>query len=1076
MLNKPVWDSTLKVLIENNTDGNFSVNVSGYSASNILIDTFNHIEYSAIDSTLFKSLASTGGHFNYTNGTKYDIFGLSGANDGGIEIWDSSYKSNTFITYYGWFNASYVTNWSMYDIIIFDDENPSSVSDVLNDTTAKGTRLFCYIAVADYNNTEGWTTAKKSEVDSCLALNSSTRLHVFIDGLDYGVAGTNFSSRMKDLVDYIKIEKDRDVGLNTYTAYQDFCSWSKPDGFCMRESCVKRWNGASSSNPDNYTWENWTLELEKSAWFNSHGVQVLCQSFENRTTIDNSFRISNYTILQDSYFASLVLGYTDFYMSQPDFNYAHTIYLYNVGTDLANSFSTEDNETYSRRYSNGLVYFNTTSKHGWIDDGRQFSGINLCFNLIDNSDGAGDEDSDFAFNVNGGSFYTIPATEIVWSADGNWYCENLTLTDYSNDGYYFITMKAHNRGLPADAIYISNSINQVNTGVHSFWDNTAGGEPYTWNAYAQDRNWMIDIEINQTKKSSVDTTTLINQTNTSSNDLINLSLFSSFNFDIPIWSSFIEADLTNFQNMTYYTGTSFIKIYPQNTNTCNTNNPTFNSTTINGINHQACYDSTGFKIVVPNITSSSTQLYQILSSDTTAPIITVISPTNSTYNTSTIWFNASADETISTWIVNYNGTNVTLANINTSLTVEDGTHNLFLYGNDTSGNWGLDDTIWFTVDTTSPVVTINTPLNQTYNTSSIIFNVTVTDSSGISACVYSLDNALNVSMTNITASEWNATNSSMTQGIHTVKFYCNDTAGNINGSLNRTFTIDTTAPSITILYPTDGFYSSTVTRMDYNVIEINPESCWYSINGGITNSSNYTSGNNFTGLFSLVGTNTWNVYCNDTFGNQGSATVTFTDQMNPAGSGGTTGGGGSEVSTVTNVTAIDSQICNYSYYYIVENKNNIDEFISFLKSKNFTEMQIYNQFLIDKYFYNFDKNCEKVINRTSNAEKVCNEIYIFVAFNYLNFTKSEYNEFLSGLAYNLNINVNTINEYYKNYKELCVNTKLGKEIPSNQSSEIKSLYEESKNLFMDNLIYLFFGFILITLIFVIRKVRYNYNR
>src|SRR3989339_163196 len=79
------------------------------------------------------------------------------------------------------------------------------------------------------------------------------------------------------------------------------------------------------------------------------------------------------------------------------------------------------------------------------------------------------------------------------------------------------------------------------------------------------------------------------------------------------------------------------------------------------------------------------------------------------------------------------------------------------------------------IETNPPAVTINTPLNTTYG-SIVIFNVTATDASGISACVYSLDNALNVSMTNITANEWNATNSSMTSGSHNVKFYCNDTS------------------------------------------------------------------------------------------------------------------------------------------------------------------------------------------------------------------------------------------------------------------------------------------------------------
>ena len=89
--------------------------------------------------------------------------------------------------------------------------------------------------------------------------------------------------------------------------------------------------------------------------------------------------------------------------------------------------------------------------------------------------------------------------------------------------------------------------------------------------------------------------------------------------------------------------------------------------------------------------------------DSTPPIINVQSPTNITYTTSTIWFNATANETIDTWIVNYNGTNQTIS-INTSLTVEDGFHHLLLYGNDSYGNWGLNDSIYFTVNVPSACI------------------------------------------------------------------------------------------------------------------------------------------------------------------------------------------------------------------------------------------------------------------------------------------------------------------------------------------------------------------------------------
>jgi PGF-pre-PGF domain-containing protein len=93
----------------------------------------------------------------------------------------------------------------------------------------------------------------------------------------------------------------------------------------------------------------------------------------------------------------------------------------------------------------------------------------------------------------------------------------------------------------------------------------------------------------------------------------------------------------------------------------------------------------------------NTSLWSLnVSSDSTAPTINVQSPTNTTYASgSTVWFNATADEVIDTWILNYNGTNITSFTINTSRTPEDGSHHLLLYANDSVGNLGLNDTVYF---------------------------------------------------------------------------------------------------------------------------------------------------------------------------------------------------------------------------------------------------------------------------------------------------------------------------------------------------------------------------------------------
>ena len=97
-------------------------------------------------------------------------------------------------------------------------------------------------------------------------------------------------------------------------------------------------------------------------------------------------------------------------------------------------------------------------------------------------------------------------------------------------------------------------------------------------------------------------------------------------------------------------------------------------------------------------------------------------------------------------------------------------------------------------DSVAPNITINSPTNTTYTSSATItFNVTASDDVEVNACVYSLDEATNQSMTNLTTTTWNATNTSMTNAVHNVTFYCNDTSNNINSS-TVFFTVNYEAP------------------------------------------------------------------------------------------------------------------------------------------------------------------------------------------------------------------------------------------------------------------------------------------
>ena len=164
----------------------------------------------------------------------------------------------------------------------------------------------------------------------------------------------------------------------------------------------------------------------------------------------------------------------------------------------------------------------------------------------------------------------------------------------------------------------------------------------------------------------------------------------------------------------------------------------------------------------------------------TTPIINVFSPLdNQNFTTSTIFFNATSSLLIDKWIVNYNGTNTTLSNINTSLTVEDGSHQLLLYANNSvTGVFGLNNSINFSVDATLPVINLTSPigdqgtfvsgLNLSLNWS--VFDV------NIDTCFYQYES----SNTTVTCAD-NSTNLTVTNSTAiTLIFWANDTFGNLN--------------------------------------------------------------------------------------------------------------------------------------------------------------------------------------------------------------------------------------------------------------------------------------------------------
>jgi hypothetical protein len=87
--------------------------------------------------------------------------------------------------------------------------------------------------------------------------------------------------------------------------------------------------------------------------------------------------------------------------------------------------------------------------------------------------------------------------------------------------------------------------------------------------------------------------------------------------------------------------------------------------------------------------------------------------------------------------------------------------------------------------------------------------------------------------------------------------------------------------TIQIVYPENISYNINVTSMNYTFIGNNLSLCWYSLNNGITNSTPFAVGVNFTNLSSNAGINKWIIYCNNTLGNQNYSSVSFFINLPP---------------------------------------------------------------------------------------------------------------------------------------------------------------------------------------------------
>src|SRR5208283_5383962 len=155
---------------------------------------------------------------------------------------------------------------------------------------------------------------------------------------------------------------------------------------------------------------------------------------------------------------------------------------------------------------------------------------------------------------------------------------------------------------------------------------------------------------------------------------------------------------------------------------------------------------------------------------TTPPIIQITSPENETYNKVSLNFTVNRDTEWMGYSLD-NHANVTIMGETELFNLSQGAQNIIVYANDSLGNMGSSNKVFFSVDTSPPNIVIMVPQNQSYGSTDI--QLTFTVNKAVKWIGYSLDGQQNVTIIG------NVTLPALSNGSHHITVYATDEVGNM---------------------------------------------------------------------------------------------------------------------------------------------------------------------------------------------------------------------------------------------------------------------------------------------------------
>jgi hypothetical protein len=186
--------------------------------------------------------------------------------------------------------------------------------------------------------------------------------------------------------------------------------------------------------------------------------------------------------------------------------------------------------------------------------------------------------------------------------------------------------------------------------------------------------------------------------------------------------------------------------------------------------------------------------------------------------------------------------------------------------------------VYFTVDTLPPIITLESPLNQSYVQSNVDFNITVDEP--LTNALFSVDGGVNHTMANDSVTHYyNVSYPALPEGSHNVTFWVNDSFGHEN-STTAYFTVDITPPILFVTSPANITYPNNTIWFNLTLNEAG--SVVLVEVGGVNHTLTNSSGNWWYSNDTLSdGSYVASFYANDSAGNVNATAVYFSIDTTP---------------------------------------------------------------------------------------------------------------------------------------------------------------------------------------------------